>query len=120
MVLNPSMGSNDSSQQHHQPAVDGPVFGPIEEQPEGLEQNLAQQDNEPKVQIVEVNQVIQQQPQQEEALGHMEDQAAAVVENNDLAIVPYHPPLQPPLFVGAAKVVLGPVLPQEMIWQRTF
>ena len=41
-------------------------------------------------------------------------------QNNNLAIVPYQPPLQPPLFVGAARIIFGPVLPPAMIWQRSF
>ena len=123
MVLNPSMGSNDSSQHNNQFVVDGPpmdhlqVFGPVREGvgPAGPviqhheEEVVAVEDpvgpfhphNEPAAEnFVEGVQIANA------AAGPMDDnqflEDPVLPEQNDnLAIVPHQPPLQPPLFVGA-------------------
>ena len=114
MVLNPSMGSNDSSQQNL--VVDGPPLNPfqgivpvlegygpigpiIQEEADGANVEIGplQPLNMPEDDILV--QELDNEVQAEVQANENQFEAPVVPEdNNNLAIVPYQPPLQPPLF----------------------
>ena len=126
MVLNPSMGSNDSrdvvGQVQPVGQFDGPnnvvVQGPIliDEHIQDADQHMPQQE---QLVVQPEHPVAMEEPlHDQEMVLHADDLAN---EKNNLAIVPYNPiVMQPPLHVGLVRIVMGSTLPPEFIRRRSF